>query len=165
MHVALVHNPDAGGGDLDHEELHSRITEAGHTFDSWSSADPEWRGAIRGGYDLIVAAGGDGTVHEVFLAGANGSTPMTILPVGTANNVARTLGFDTDEPTNVIAGWSRGAVVNYDLPTARVNGASKLMVEGVAGGLLARLLQQSDARHPNGPTNEELWTLFLELVD
>lgn len=52
--------------------------------------------AKQGGYDLIVAGGGDGTVSAV----ANGlvglETPLGILPLGTANVLARELGIPID---------------------------------------------------------------------
>ena len=52
------------------------------------------------GYDLIVAAGGDGTVHEVLnglMAHPAGSRPaLGLLPTGSGNDTRRTLGIPTD---------------------------------------------------------------------
>ena len=39
----------------------------------------------------MVAVGGDGTFRQVALAVAKSDTPMAVLPMGTANNVGRTL--------------------------------------------------------------------------
>lgn len=58
------------------------------------------------GYDLVVAAGGDGTVGAVASHLTGSSLPMAILPLGTANDVARSLylPMDIDEACVAIAG-------------------------------------------------------------
>jgi diacylglycerol kinase (ATP) len=50
-------------------------------------------------FSLVLAAGGDGTVAEVMAAAHQRSLPMGIVPLGTANIVARELGLP--------AGWRR----------------------------------------------------------
>jgi YegS/Rv2252/BmrU family lipid kinase len=49
------------------------------------------RGALVRGCDLVVAAGGDGTVSDVAEALVHTDVPLGILPVGTANVLAREL--------------------------------------------------------------------------
>jgi YegS/Rv2252/BmrU family lipid kinase len=58
-----------------------------------------------GGYNMVVAAGGDGTVHQVANALIGLGRPMGVLPLGTANDFARTLGLsgNLDEAVRVIA--------------------------------------------------------------
>lgn len=77
------------------------------------------RAAIEaGGYNIVVAAGGDGTVHQVANALVGLGRPMGVFPLGTANDFARTLGLSSDlaEATRVIA---EAAPLPVDL--ARVN--------------------------------------------
>ncbi len=57
------------------------------------SAGPQTRAEIAAGCDLIIAAGGDGTINEVASGMLNTSVPMAILPGGTANVLARELGL------------------------------------------------------------------------
>ncbi|CAN5437911.1 diacylglycerol kinase family protein [soil metagenome] len=54
------------------------------------------REAHDGGYDLVVAFGGDGTLNEVANGLAGTDIPLTMLPGGSTNVVARTLGIPND---------------------------------------------------------------------
>ena len=56
------------------------------------------KSAIRQGYETIVAAGGDGTLNEVVngMAGHHSSVRLGLIPLGTGNDFARTLGLPTD---------------------------------------------------------------------
>jgi diacylglycerol kinase family enzyme len=58
------------------------------------------------GYDLVVAAGGDGTVGAVATHLTGSELPLAILPLGTANDVARSLylPIDVAEACVAIAG-------------------------------------------------------------
>jgi len=57
-----------------------------------SAADIAQR-CIERGADLILAAGGDGTINEVVNGMAHSSVPLGILPAGTANVLANELGI------------------------------------------------------------------------
>jgi diacylglycerol kinase (ATP) len=54
------------------------------------------RNALRQGADLLVAAGGDGTVAEVATALEGTSAALAVLPLGTGNDFARALGVEHD---------------------------------------------------------------------
>ncbi|HET9678400.1 MAG TPA: diacylglycerol kinase family protein [Solirubrobacterales bacterium] len=54
------------------------------------------REAQDGGYDVVVAFGGDGTLNEVANGLAGTELPVAILPGGSTNVVARTLGMPND---------------------------------------------------------------------
>lgn len=51
------------------------------------------RRASAGGFDLVVAVGGDGTVNETALGLVGTETPMGIIPMGSGNGLARELGI------------------------------------------------------------------------
>jgi undecaprenyl-diphosphatase len=53
------------------------------------------RDAVADGADLVVAAGGDGTVRSCAEGLADTDIPLGIVPLGTANLLARTLGIPT----------------------------------------------------------------------
>lgn len=52
--------------------------------------------AIRDGSELILAAGGDGTLNEVIQGMAHSNVPLGILPAGTANVLATEIGLERD---------------------------------------------------------------------
>ena len=54
------------------------------------------REATRGGYDVVVSFGGDGTVNEVANGLAGCSTPLTCLPGGATNVLCKMLGIPGD---------------------------------------------------------------------
>lgn len=49
--------------------------------------------AVREGFDVVVAVGGDGTINEVGRALAHTSTAMGVIPCGSGNGFARHLGI------------------------------------------------------------------------
>jgi diacylglycerol kinase (ATP) len=49
-----------------------------------------------GAHDLILAAGGDGTYHEIINGMRHTSIPLAVLPMGTGNSLVRELGLPTN---------------------------------------------------------------------
>lgn len=76
------------------------------------------------GIDLVVAAGGDGLVGSVAMHALDGQLPLGILPLGTANDLARSVGIPQDIPSaaQVIASGTSRAI---DLGLARPLVSSK----------------------------------------
>ncbi len=56
------------------------------------------RKAVERGDTLVIAAGGDGTIEEVATSLLHSNTALGIMPLGTMNNVARSLGIPLDVP-------------------------------------------------------------------
>lgn len=51
--------------------------------------------AVEEGYDMVVVGGGDGTVSEIAKGLIHAPIPLGILPIGTYNNIARSLNLPT----------------------------------------------------------------------
>ncbi|MBK5221458.1 MAG: hypothetical protein JJE52_00985 [Acidimicrobiia bacterium] len=140
MRVVLLHNPGSGGPGPDEADLREVVTAAGHEMDHRSVKDEGWEEALDGAYDLVAIAGGDGTVHDVCTALAGTAATVTIIPLGTANNVERSLGISVDDPLATIAGWSSARRRRLDLPLATIGDRTLRFVESVGAGFLGDLL-------------------------
>jgi len=70
-------------------------------LDSGSELLPATRKAVEDGFDMIVAAGGDGTVSGVASVLRGSGVTMGILPLGTFNYFARSLDIPTEIPAAI----------------------------------------------------------------
>ena len=139
-----MHDPSAGDEDHGREALTAAIAEAGHEV-RYASTDDEWTAALDGTADLIVVAGGDGTITRVFTALAGTGARATLLPLGPANNIARTLGIDEEaDPADLARGWKRGERRPFDIGRLRSSDGTSRFVESVGGGLFTDLLLRAE---------------------
>lgn len=90
---------------------------------------------------LVAVAGGDGTVAKVVLelARRGGRTPVAVLPLGGANNVARALGV-VGTPAELIAGWGSAPTRAVDVGGVEAPWGRRCFLEAVGAGAFARLL-------------------------
>jgi diacylglycerol kinase (ATP) len=59
-------------------------------------ATPIARQAVKDGYKIVIAMGGDGTIEAVMRGVIGSKTRLGIIPLGTENNIARSLGISND---------------------------------------------------------------------
>ena len=141
MRVTLVHNPTAGGtGKDDARRLEKMLERAGHEVRYVSSKDDDWKRALKKRADLVAVAGGDGTVGRVIRRMVGRGVPVTLLPSGTANNIARTFGLLDRSFEDLVRGWEGTRRVKLDLGVAKGPWGERYFIEGVGAGLFANLL-------------------------
>jgi diacylglycerol kinase family enzyme len=148
MKVTLIHNPNAGSTDEScADEIAALIRAAGHSVNCQSCRSAGWEKALLEPADLIAAAGGDGIVGSVAKHMIGRSVPITILPMGTANNIASTLGL-VDRPTDdLIKGWGAGRRVRLDIGVAEGPWGKRYFIEGLGLGLFTDVMSKLHARH------------------
>jgi len=139
----LLVNNKARRGQEAIEPVMQRLEEGGLsvTFEPFSALPEIARDImrLRDRADLVVVGGGDGSVSSAALAVMESGLPMGIIPLGTANDLARTLDIPMDllEAADVIVGGSTRPV---DVGT--VNGHAFFNVASI--GLSSDLAQGLD---------------------
>jgi YegS/Rv2252/BmrU family lipid kinase len=116
----------------------ARTARAGHAAELAVARDPA--------VDAVFTLGGDGTAMEVVGALAHGDTPVGVLPGGTGNLVARTLGVPLHVP-DAVASLLHGEVARIDLGIVESDGQAPRRFAFAAGvGIDARMIEETPAR-------------------
>jgi len=93
------------------------------------------RQALEAGVDVVIAAGGDGTVRCIADVLAGTGTPMGLVPLGTGNLLARNLGVDISDPISACYDVLNGTEKAVDVVKASVNRSGEAQVFLVMAGL------------------------------
>ncbi|XOQ37919.1 MAG: diacylglycerol kinase [Lactococcus sp.] len=146
MRTRLIYNPTSGQETmkkniaeiLDVLENFGHETSAFATTAEKNSARDEARRAAEAGFELLIAAGGDGTINEV----VNGIAPLenrpklAIIPAGTTNDFARALKIPRNNPVAAAKIVGKAQTLNMDVGCA---GDDKYFINIAAGGSLTEL--------------------------
>ena len=142
----LIYNPTSGqeiikkniAEVLDVLEDVGYETSAYQTTPEPFSAQKEAERAAKAGFDLIVAAGGDGTINEV----VNGVAPLedrprlAFIPTGTTNDYARALKIPMGNPVEAAKIIAKNQTIKMDIGRAFGN---KYFINIAAAGTLSEL--------------------------
>jgi diacylglycerol kinase (ATP) len=139
MKVTLLVNPSAGDGDHSADALRRQIESAGYRVEVGSTKGEGLTQVLERADGLVVVAGGDGTVGRVIKALVGTKLPLAILPLGTANNIAASLGIH-GTVEELVARWATASGVHVDVGSVRGPWGETAFVESIGVGLLARLI-------------------------
>src|SRR5262249_61072305 len=95
------------------------------------------------------AAGGDGTVHKTAWDIMDSGIPLAILPLGTANNLARSLGF-TGSVDEILQSVHCGKSRPFDVGVARRSSRPGYFLEAAGGGVFADHLPLAGGKAKKG---------------
>lgn len=141
----LIYNPTSG-----HEVMKRSVADildileqAGYEASAYqttpepASAQKEATRAAKDDFDLVVAAGGDGTINEVVngIAGLAKRPKMAIIPAGTTNDYARALKIPRDNPVDAAKVILKNQTLKMDIGQANDN----YFMNIAGGGLLTEL--------------------------
>jgi diacylglycerol kinase family enzyme len=138
-----MHNPKAGLGNHHKKELMAALARAGHHATYQSTKKSGYKKALKKPTDVVLAAGGDGTVEKVGCRLIDTGIPLSVLPLGTANNLARNLGF-TAPHEEIMARLKGGRKRAFDVGIARGPWGKRYFFESVGGGLLGDYLPRAN---------------------
>jgi diacylglycerol kinase family enzyme len=139
--VTLIHNPDAGDDEwTSGDQIVRVIRKAGHNAKYFSAKDKKWKRALKKPCDIVAVAGGDGTVGRVARRLIDSRIPIAVLPMGTANNLAKTIGVAGGTFQDLVAGWNAAHCANFDAGVARGPWGTKYFIEGFGIGLFAEMM-------------------------
>ena len=163
MRVLLIHNPKAGDRKHGRKQLIWSLKRNGLQAFYQSIRERGWEKALKRPVDIVVAAGGDGTVHKTAWKIIDSGIPLAILPLGTANNLARTLGFagSVDE---ILESLHCGESQPFDIGVVRSGSRSDYFLEAVGGGLFADYFPTAKANEKEGASPEEQLKAHLSLL-
>src|SRR5437588_8299029 len=142
MRILLVHNPKAGSQEHEGEDFIKALKKAGHKATYQSSKKKGLAKELKKKVDLVLVAGGDGTVSKVArrLVAMNSEVPLAVLPLGTANNFARSLGFCLSAK-ELIEQLNDGRCDTFDVGLACGPWGKRYFFEGAGAGLFAEYLK------------------------
>jgi diacylglycerol kinase family enzyme len=162
VRIALFHNEDAGDG-TSVDEIRTLLER--HSHHLVQVVDKEWSAdqILEKSADLVVAAGGDGTVATAARVLAGRTIPLAILPLGTANNIARSLCCEGPMET-LIEGWHDTQPQPLDLGTARGGWGERVFFESVGAGLIPAGIAAAQARHSATSKPEDAVRIFRDVL-
>lgn len=164
--IHLLYNPKAGDKEYSLEKLVALIKAEGYQCGYSSTKDEEME-AFKTQSDLIVAAGGDGTVKKMVNLLRKGRRkelpPLTILPLGTANNISRTLGIE-GKIEEMIASWKNWDLRSYDLGEIKGLRDPAFLMEGLGFGLFPYLMHEMNKLDYTPNSSGESLQNALELL-
>ena len=138
--VVFVCNPHSGGADdATRDQISEQLRRMGDLSVLLPSSHEAFAGELRDasqGADVVVVGGGDGTFSDAVnaLAGRLEKFTFGLIPMGTGNDLSRTLGL-TDDPVEAARSLLHPRVIEMDVGRAVGGDCDQLFVNACVGGL------------------------------
>lgn len=141
----IIHNPTAGIAGNTKDEIIELIANAGFTTKYVSTDDEDWESFSKNEMDVIFLAGGDGTVRKLasVLIDKNmcdRHIPIYLLPMGTANNIATSLGIF--KKINTVSLKNEKEIQKFTCGKLKGVKDENFFLEGVGFGVFPELIRQ-----------------------
>jgi diacylglycerol kinase (ATP) len=139
--ATLIHNEKAGDRRHCRAGLVELLGRAGYRVEYFSTEECDLAEAVERPADLIVVAGGDGTVAKIVAAAPPEGPPIAILPIGTANNIATSLGIG-GAPEEIVASWAARKTRAFYPIAADGPWGRRRLAEGIGFGALEQAISE-----------------------
>jgi len=143
----LIHNDGAGDGKIHGDALSKVLAASGMAVRHCAPDAPDLAACLAGAEDLVIVAGGDGTVARILAQmPERAERQIALVPLGTANNIAQSLGvlssLDPGAGEEILTAWRHADHRALDIGIADGPWGRERFVEGVGIGPLARTIIQ-----------------------
>jgi diacylglycerol kinase (ATP) len=157
--VKLIFNPGAGAARMSSIDILDVI----HEMQAWKFYPEVFlvepgcdlpgavREALEQGFRMFVVCGGDGTISAVASILAGTDATLGIMPIGTQNNTALSLGIPND-PASAIAILRNGRRIKVDVGVATCGRKATHFLEVCSIGLVSDLFPAADDIQHGNPT-------------
>ncbi len=151
LRAKLIFNPIAGAA----RSTPVEIVDVIHEMQAWNMVPETYlvepgvdlpaavKDALAKGIRLFVVCGGDGTITSVARSLAGTSATLGIIPIGSQNNTALSLGIPDDIPA-AIAILRSGRRIKVDMGMVTCGGITTPFLEEVSVGLISTLFPSAD---------------------
>ncbi|MCX6498337.1 MAG: diacylglycerol kinase family protein [Arthrobacter sp.] len=139
--AAVIINPMKSSGEDFKTAFYRLCEDQGWAEPLWLETTAEDTGlgqareALKAGVDVVIAAGGDGTVRCVAEVLAGTGKPMGLVPLGTGNLLARNVGIDIADPVGASLDILNGTDIKVDVVKATLDHAQEEQLFLVMAGL------------------------------
>ncbi len=161
----LIHNPGSGFDNLSKQELMSIFAEEKWDV-SYASTKKDWQ--IKNNAEVILIAGGDGTVRKVVskIKSWAKKPVLGILRMGTANNIASSMGIDSDIRKTLQA-WRKNnfKTISYDMGIVDQPIDEGFFLESIGAGIFPHMMKEMEHNENNksGSAEESMQTSLKTL--
>ncbi|MDQ3249730.1 MAG: diacylglycerol kinase family lipid kinase [Chloroflexota bacterium] len=141
MQATLIYNQGAGSANqMTAADLQTALQAVGFSpVYRATAAEDDLDNVLEDTEGLIIVAGGDGTIRAVATRLLDGSRPLAILPLGTANNIATNLGMIGTLP-DMIGGLQNPSKCGLDVGRIRGPWGEDYFLEGAGFGFFANAM-------------------------
>lgn len=164
-HILIIHNPSAGNGTHTRQDIWKYIDPEKEKITYRQISEKKWKKDLRECPDIILVAGGDGTVHNVALAllqaNLKKAIPIQILPFGTANNIAQALHIPS---ISIEASDRRAKIQEFDYGEVKGWGKSSLFLEGFGLGIFPELIEKLSKKEKGKPHSNKRENIIKTLL-
>ena len=139
--ATLIHNEKAGDRRHTRAYLVGLLEGAGYDVSYFAVQQGDLAEALGHPAEIIVSAGGDGTVARVVGQARSDGPAIAILPLGTANNIAASLGI-AGPLEDIVSAWQQARMRPYYPIGASGPWGMRRLIEGVGFGAFEEAMNE-----------------------
>lgn len=141
----ILHNPSAGKQEHTKKKLVSLVKSRGFDCGYSSTEDEGWE-KVNSKTDFLIIAGGDGTVRRIGIKlhkkkNSKRKLPILLLPLGTANNIAKSLGIE-GHIDDIIKHIEKRNIKKFDVGIVKGRKKKMIFFESFGFGIFPELMKK-----------------------